>query len=85
MTPNVIIVIHVLSKAIDVFKTSGYKGAALDVSQQIDRMSSSSRQFAPCITPHAVVWSMRKERPLTGRVIEGFLLLVAEVMIILTT
>ena len=56
-----------MPKAIDVFTTTNHEGM-INISQQIDRMSTSNGQLAPCVTPGAELWSMRRKRLLSGEV-----------------
>lgn len=56
---------YIVTEAIDVYTTTEHKGM-LNVSQNIDRMTSSREHVVPCITPSAQLWSMQKSRLVTG-------------------
>ena len=57
-------------EALDMLWTSGKKDGVVDVSQQVDRMTTKTYE-CPCLTPHGQHFSIGARRPLTGQVFCG--------------
>ena len=50
-----------MSEAVKIFKAAGITDV-VNVSQQINRMRLKQREIVPCITPHATLYDLRRDR-----------------------